>query len=537
LKEGYLKNSKYLKYLVLFFIAIVLGIGVLLWLPFSSGYYSSVAVIFGEYDYPFITTELQNQSSALAVDVGSRFPLALRRETLDGILDKQLHGTITVHNIEGLKHEAPSYLIPKLKVGDLMLKNVIAHESQEEDYDTLGQFLGGEFNLLVDFPHSRIIACDTFSKLQEKKLAGKHWVRVPFEMHSSGIVLNVDTDSGTRRLAINTTCTFTHLRSSLISSRQSSVSSSFCLGGKQFGQVVFRSIDLPEGLSEIDGFIGVDFLRTNAIYIDYKNKTAYIEPPELYYDRIPITFASRGNPTVNVSIEGNIYPLEIDLGSSFPFSLRQEILQNIHKTSYGTAEWSDFRGQRYESPAYKIPEIKIGNLVFINQIAAQNRDDFHVNATLESLPSQPIGAIGLPILEKYNLLLDFPHSAIYASNDYLTLQHAGLLSQNLLAVPFTPHPDGILFSVETDAAIYRFILDTGCTSTAVRAPHQAYTKKFRIMGYDFGGRFIRAIDLNPRFEFDGILGIDFLLEYPLFIDYSNKLIFIDLQKDSSQTFQ
>lgn len=125
--------------------------------------------------------------------------------------------------------------------------------------------------------------------------------------------------------------------------------------------------------------------------------------------------------------------------------------------------------------------------------------------------------------------MDFPHSAIYASNDCQTLQQAGLLSQNLLAIPFTPHSDGILFFVETDAGIHRFILDTGCTSTAVRVPHQAYTKKFRIMGHDFGGRFIRAIDLNPRFEFDGILGMDFLLDYSCFIDYSNKLIYIDLE--------
>jgi hypothetical protein len=530
LKEGYQQDSKYLKYLVLFFIVVALGIGILLWRPFSGSYYSSFTVTFDEYDYPFITTELQNQSALLAVDVGSRFPLALCRETLDGISDKQPHGTIIVHHMDGLKREVPSYLISKMKVGDLTLKNVIAHESQEEGHDVLGQFLGGEFNLLLDFPRSRIIACDTFSKLHEKELALKRWVKVPFEMDCSGIVLNVDTDHGVRKLAINTTCTFTHLRSSLLSSVQPSVSSSFSLGGQPLGKVVFRPVDLPEGLAGIDGFIGVDFLRTHVLYIDYKNKTAHIELPEIYYERIPITFVSRGSPTVNVSIEGNIYPLEIDLGSSLPFFLHQDVLQNINKTFYGTAEWSDFRGQRYESPTYKIPEIKLGGLIFIDQLTAQNREDFYINATLESAPSQPIGVIGLPILEKYNLLLDFPHSAIYASSDYQTLQNTGVLSHNLLAIPFISHPDGILFSVETDAGVYRFILDTGCTSTAMRAPHQAYTKKFCILGYDFGKRFIKVIDLSPRFEFDGILGMDFLLDYSCFIDYSNKLIYIALQK-------
>jgi hypothetical protein len=530
-------DSKYLKYLALFFTVVVLGIGVLLWRPFSSSYYSSIAVTFGRYDYPFITTELQNQSSELAVDVGSRFPLALRRDTLDGILNKHPCGTITVHNIDGLKREAPSYLIPKLKVGDLTLKNVIAHESLEESYDALGQFLGGEFNLLVDFPHSRITACDTFSKLHKKKLAGKHWVRVPFEMHCSGIVLNVDTDSGTRRLAINTTCTFTHLRSSLISSGQSSISSSFCLGRQQFGNVVFRSIDLPEGLSEIDGFIGMDFLKKHAIYLDYTHKIAYIEPPDRYFERIPITFASRGGPTVGVSIEGTVYPLELDLGGSFPFSLRQEILRNIFKTKYGTAEWCDFRGKKYESPTYTIPEIKISNLTFANMLTKQNREDFYANVTLSGLPSQPIGAIGLPIIEKYNLCLDFPHSTIYASNDYLLLQQAGVLSQNLLAIPFTLHPDGILLCVETDVGTYRLILDTGATRTMIRAPHPTATAQFLIMGHDFGERSILAIDLNPRFDFDGCLGLDFLREYPLFIDYSNKIVFLDLQENSSHFFK
>jgi len=75
-----------------------------------------------------------------------------------------------------------------------------------------------------------------------------------------------------------------------------------------------------------------------------------------------------GSPTVDVSIQGNLYSLEIDLGSSFPFSLSEEILQNINKTDYGTAEWSDFKGQKYQSPAYTIPEVKIDNLTFTNQI-------------------------------------------------------------------------------------------------------------------------------------------------------------------------
>ena len=349
-------------------------------------------------------------------------------------------------------------------------------------------------------------------------------------MNCGGIVLNVDTDFGTSKL-VSTPLAPSHISVLLLFLPTKSLSyPPFLLGGQKFGNVTFQPINLPEGLDGIDGFIGMDFLKKHAIYLDYTHKVAYIEPPEVYFEYIPVTFSERGSPTVNASLEGTIYPFDLDLGSFFPFSLHQEILQNIHKTKYGTAKWKDFKGNEYESPAYTIPEIKIGNLTFDNVITNQDREDFYANVALNSLHSQPIGVIGLPILEKYNLFLDFPHSAIYASNDYLPLQQAGLLSQNLLTIPFSPHRNGILLSVETDAGTHRLILDTGTTHTAIRGPQPTSTRQFCLMGHDFGECSIVSIDLNPQFDFDGYLGLDFLLEHALFIDYSNKLILLDLQE-------
>jgi hypothetical protein len=527
--------SKRIKYFFLFSTSVILAVAVLLWYHFSGGYYSSLSVTYSGCDYPLITAELQGRSCMLAVGIGSRFPLFLRQETLDGI-DKESQGTAEWYNIEGKRREAPSYLIPQLKVGDLTLKDVVAYQSEDREYGTLGKLLGGGYNLLLDFPNSRIIACDTFSKLQAKKFAGEDWVRVPIETHRIGIIFHVNTDFGTRKLAINTISTMNLLGSSFLPHGKPFASSSFVLGGRQFGNVTFESMDLPEGLSVIDGFIGMDFLKEHAIYLDYTHKVAYVEPPKKYFEAIPVTLDDRIDPIIDVSIQGNVYPLRLDLGSSCSFSLREEILQNIRKTKRGTYKWYDFRGKQYESPVYTIPEIKIGNLIFASALAKRDNEDFNVGVVLSGSPLQLPGVIGLPILEKYNLFLDFPHATIYASNDHWSLQKAGLLSKNLLAIPFTLHPDGILLAVETDAGTYRLMLDTGSTSTAIRAPHPAFTKKFRIMGHDFGKYFIRAIDVNPQFDFDGFLGMDFLREFPLFIDYSNKIIFIDLQKDGSQAY-
>jgi len=530
-REGYRKISNLLKYslfLVGGVICLVISIRYYL-----NGYFTSHTISYDEYNFPLIDAELQGKSYSLIVDLGFRFPLFLCKDTLERI-DKQPRGLGQWQTLSGQTCEAPSYLIPKMKIGNFTLKNIIANQMlQDERPGHLGGFFGGEFNLLLDFPHDRIITSNTFSKLLKKKIASNDWISIPFEIHRGGIVFSVNTDFGLLRLVLKTACTLNHLRSSFFPSETPFpfLSSSFSLEGKDFGNVKFHPIDLPEALNEIDGFIGMDFLKKHAIYLDYTHKIAYVEPPESYFERIPITFASRGSPTINVSIEDNTYPLELDLGSSFPFSLCEKILQNTRKTSYGTAKWYDFRGQRYESPAYTIPEIKIGNLTFDNMIIRQNREDFHINVTLDNPASQPIGTIGMPILEKYNLFLDFPHSTIYASNDHLPLQQADILSQNLLAIPFVLHPDGILLTVETDAGTYRLVLDTGATHTMIRAPHPNSTTQFCIMGHDFGSRPIIPIDLNPQFEYDGCVGMDFLREYPLFIDYFNKLILLDLQKD------
>ncbi|HSX04126.1 MAG TPA: hypothetical protein VLG76_05295 [Rhabdochlamydiaceae bacterium] len=522
-------DIKNLKYFIFLLVTAAIVYGVLLCRPFS-GYCYVFPVTYNKYACPLITTQLEGNPYTLSVSVGSRFPIFLRQKVLDGI-DKQFQGMDLYRSIDGSQEEVPYYLVPKLKVGDLVLKNVFAYHSDKDDHDGLGKFLGGDFNLLLDFPHDRIVACDRLSKLQTKGVADHNWIQLPFEMDRVGVVLNVDTDFGTCKLVLNTGCTVSVLKSSVFPANTSFsyVSSSFILDGHQFPNISFKSFEFPKDLNEIDGFIGMDFLKEYTIYLDYAHKVAYIQPPKKYFEHIPVTLSSQNTPIIDVSIEDNVYPLKLDLGF-FSFDLSEEVLQNICKTKYSTFKWHDFRGKEYESPAYTIPQIKIGNLTFARVLVNQDSEEFHANATLAGPPLQLPGMIGRPILEKYNLLLDFPHAAIYACNDHVTLQNAGLLSKNLLAVPFTVLPEGIIFSVETDMGTYRLALDTGSTFTVIRAPHCDSTQKFCIMGHDFGECTIKALDVSPQFDFDGMLGMDFLCEYPLFIDYSNKIVFIDLER-------
>ena len=480
---------------------------------------------------------MQGNPCTLRIDIGCRFPLFLDKKILDG-LKKQPKGTQICRNIYGNQEEALHYLIPQLKLGDLVLKNATAYQTDEERHNSLGMFLGSQFNLLLDFTQDRIIACDSFSKLCNKKIADKTWIQLPFEMHRSGIALYADTDFGTRKLVLSTACANSLFNSCTFAANDELapyVSSSFALGGHQFPNVTFEYFALPEDLKDIDGIIGMDYLKEHAIYLDYTNKTAYIAPPQRYFERIPVTFSKRNDPLIEVSVEHAMYPLLLDLGTPIWFSLKSEVLQKIDKTLYGTSKWYDFRGISYESTTYTIPEIKIGSLKFFHVFVKQDREDFYANTTLIGDPLQFAGAMGLSILKKYNLSLDFPNSVIYASKDLLLLQESGLFSYNFLAVAFTTHPDGIILPVETDTGVYRLLLDTGATTTTIRPPHPSFTSKFSIMGHNFGQRCILPVEISSQFDFDGCLGMDFLQEYRIFIDYSNKVVFIDLEKDGPKS--
>ncbi len=510
----------------LFCISILIITGGTLWYFSSKAYFIPFSITYNQFDHPLIDAKFGTLTYPIEVRIGSRFPLFLNEETLNSI-QKQPHETAKWCDLSGQSYEAPSYMIPEIKIGDLILNDMIAIQTKEKGANILGKYLGGEFNLLLDFSHSRIIACNSFSRIKRKNLADESWVKIPFKVSPLGIIFQVHTDLGILNLSLNTTSTATALKSSLIPSKDFT-SSSFCIGKKEFGRVVFESLDLPDAFSGIDGFIGMDFLKNHAIYLDYLNKIAYVEPSPNYM-RFPITFGNCGIPITNIQIEDKTHSLEIDFGSRFLFSLNEKILEGIKKTRYGNAEWSDFMGNKYQSTAFTLPEIKMGPLFFVDPLVVQDREDFHKNVTFNAIPEEHMGSIGRLILEKYNLFLDFRNSSLYAANDYLHLQEAGFLSRDLLAIPFILHHDGILLSVETDSGHFQLLLDTGATCTVIRTPHARSTSRFCLMDHDFGPRSILPLAVNSRFEHDGYLGMDFLREYSLFIDYSKKLIFIDLQ--------
>jgi len=272
-----------------------------------------------------------------------------------------------------------------------------------------------------------------------------------------------------------------------------------------------------------------------------------------YHIQIPVKFGSASTPYADVEIEGKKYLLEFDLGSKFQLSLRKSFLEKIiKKEPHGIGEWKDINGNKYEAPSYLIPEMRIGDLILANVVVQEDDDDFIFNATMwdgenkgRDIVDKEQGVIGRPLLEKVNLLLDFGHSTIFASNDKNKLKKAGYCLDHMTKVPFELGRMGIILQVDTDIGIKRLSIDTGSSLNLIRSSllkdHECQkgqynipffiTSKFIIGGEDFGSMCLHLHKITPELnELDGFLGAPFLESHVLYIDFPHKVVYIGNSK-------
>jgi hypothetical protein len=290
-------------------------------------------------------------------------------------------------------------------------------------------------------------------------------------------------------------------------------------------------------------YIGIVLFLILAIEIvwePFKRKTYYIPIP---------TKLSIGNiPLIEVDIQDTKYSLKMDLGSKFQLSLSKCILNQLNKKNAGMLLSRDMLGNAYETPAYLIPKIKIGDFSYVDILANEESDDFVLNTIFwmdTNKSKDPFedqtGTIGRGLLEKRNLLLDFYNSIVFISNDIKRLKKAGYHLEDFKKCFFDIGRTGLILTINTDMGEIRFSLDTGSTVSFIRpsfAPNFTSERKkygllfittsiFEIAGKDFGNMNLYLQNITPELnEIDGILGMDFLKNHIVYIDYKDKVVYI-----------
>ena len=287
-------------------------------------------------------------------------------------------------------------------------------------------------------------------------------------------------------------------------------------------------------------FAGIIFIVSASIV------SGYLYITKRNYSRITITIGSADTPLTKVEIQGREFLLEVDSGSKFQLTLNKDILNNLEKNPCGTLQGRDAKGNSYDSPAYLVKKIKIGNHVFNDVVVKEVNDDYVSNTTLfinktKNISSGRFGTVGRALLEKMNLFFDFQNFVILESNDIMNLKEAGYQLENLVAVPFEMGRTGAILTVDTDLGKTRLSLDTGSTVSLIRSSllqnnepeKREYglpcynTSKFMIGNKDFGNMDLYLFDITSELhEIDGILGMDFLRNHIFYINYQDKVIYI-----------
>jgi len=198
-------------------------------------------------------------------------------------LQKQENGILTVKDAEGCEIQLKSYLIPKITVGDQSFTNIIAVEDSElfKREGTIGRSFLMQTNLLLDFPRSTVIFCNSSPKLETVGYYLKNMTPVPFEIIDRiGIILEVNTEMGRLKSSLggNVSC----IKKSLVEKQNPQEMHPFpihecIIGQTKLGTISAYPLNLPEQFGKLDLLIGTKIFLNHTVYFDFQNKVAYFE--------------------------------------------------------------------------------------------------------------------------------------------------------------------------------------------------------------------------------------------------------------------
>ena len=268
----------------------------------------------------------------------------------------------------------------------------------------------------------------------------------------------------------------------------------------------------------------------------WKQEKSYIFPLKINCCR---------NPLVNIQIENKSYPILVDLGYNASLSLDKEIVASIkQKTFIKKCCFQNFKGNIYERSCYAIPGVFLDKLS-IRNLSCDERDldsYWDTRIYIEKGDTKDYnGAIGRELLQRYQVLFDFPNLKMQLFPKKNPLEKRILNSKEYLKIFYVLIDEGIFIPIKTDFGDLFFLLDTGCTLTHLKATpklealakRQQYgikvieSQNFTIREKNFGPKeihLLEGVQLNEKI--DGFLGMDFLINRVMYIDFDNQCIYL-----------
>lgn len=281
--------------LFLFFLA---GVSYFFW--GGSSYYFFIPIHIDEYwGTPMVQIEIGEKNYQVELDLGTKLSTLSRKEL--GEIDKKFYGSFSSLDIHGNTYESDIYQVFGVKIYDFFVPAMkireessafVNNSAMEGDSDKilcLGR-IGREVfegkNFLLDFSRSRVILCKNFRDLYRDEYKAQNFIQVPFLINTNGICFQVETDTGTKTLVLDSGSSHSLMRQSLSELNLSTQSfyhlplwqsKKFILGDFDFGPKDFYLFEISSLVTNMDGILGMDFLKEHAVYLDIGRSVAYIE--------------------------------------------------------------------------------------------------------------------------------------------------------------------------------------------------------------------------------------------------------------------
>ena len=263
-----LKYAKSLLILVILFSSALFG-----WLCLNQKNHARLLVELNSENIPVVHLDIQGQLLPLTINLGSKFPLALNKEVLSQMKKKSL-GNLSVRNLRGEENFISTYQIPHFNIGAFKFDHVLAIE--EEGVGSIGRFIGDNHNLLLDIANSTIVLCDDSTYVEKIGYFLKSMVKIDKEMSRIGPCISVHTEKGVLKLVLSTSSPFSLIKFSRINTQVPWISW-LSINGKDFGSQQFHPFAISSELEEVDGILGMDFIKNHVIYIDNQKEVIFIE--------------------------------------------------------------------------------------------------------------------------------------------------------------------------------------------------------------------------------------------------------------------
>ena len=287
----------------------------------KGSYFEEVPISESPTHTPCIEIEVEGKKIKGEIDLGSSSIFALPKIFLAKLNQKSFLKQVSYYGIRGKKYYSDLYEIPRIQIGGITIHKVRAKEintkfnndsdlsnekNSDQDLARIGWGLFSLLNVFLDCENGTLAFCDSLDTLKNHGYPVDSFVETPISLDRNLIEFEVKTHKGKIRCVLDTGCTLNMLnkdlenksnkhmifnpdninRHEVLNPSNSDLSvielknqydiPVFKIGKKDFGKTTFTKIKIP---LEIDAFIGMEFLRSKLVFIDFPNSKAY------FYDK------------------------------------------------------------------------------------------------------------------------------------------------------------------------------------------------------------------------------------------------------------